>query len=170
MATAEGLETLGISRESCTEILSYGHTTAALGGETDPIYMANMARAAHVAYADAGISSADIDIAEVHDCFTIAELIATEDLGFFNPGEGAVAVAEGQTARNGPKPINTSGGLKAKGHPVGASGAGQITEIWKQLRGEAGQRQVSGRALEYGLTHNVGGTGGTCVINILRRG
>lgn len=126
--------------------------------------------AARQAYDMAGITSQEIDLAEVHDCFTIAEIIATEDLGFFKPGEGALAVAEGQTTRDGPKPINTSGGLKAKGHPVGASGAGQLTEIWKQLRGEADQRQVSGRVLEYGLTHNVGGTGGTCVITILRRG
>ena len=126
--------------------------------------------AARQAYEMAGITPQDIDLAEVHDCFTITEIIATEDLGFFKPGEGALAVAEGQTARDGPMPINTSGGLKAKGHPVGASGAGQLTEIWKQLRGEADQRQVSGRDLEYGLAHNIGGTGGTCVINILRRG
>ena len=100
--------------------------------------------AAQQAYEMAGVSPADIKVAEVHDCFTIAEVIATEDLGFFAPGEGWKAAEEGQTARTGPRPINTSGGLKSKGHPVGASGAGQVIEIWKQLRGAAGPRQLPG--------------------------
>jgi acetyl-CoA C-acetyltransferase len=120
------------------------------------------------AYAMAGISPRDVDVAEVHDCFTIAEIIATEDLGFFEPGQGHVAVEEGLTARHGPHPINTSGGLKAKGHPVGASGAGQVVEIWKQMRGEAGERQVPGN-VELGLSHNVGGTGQTAVVHIYER-
>ncbi len=125
--------------------------------------------AAAQAYAMAGVTPNDIQVAEVHDCFTIAEIIATEDLGFFEPGEGPRAVDEGRTARNGDRPINTSGGLKAKGHPVGASGVAQIIETFHQLRGEAGARQVPNANLELGLTHNVGGTGGTCVVNILRR-
>ena len=115
----------------------------------------------------AGLTPADIQVAEVHDCFTIAEVIATEDLGFFEPGEGWRAAEEGQTARTGPRPVNTSGGLKSKGHPVGASGAGQVIEIWKQLRGQAGERQVPGAAL--GLSHNVGGTGQTCVVHLFER-
>jgi acetyl-CoA C-acetyltransferase len=123
--------------------------------------------AARQAYDMAGVTPADIQVAEVHDCFTIAEVIATEDLGFFEPGEGWRAAEEGLTARHGPRPINTSGGLKSKGHPVGASGAGQVVEIWKQLRGQAGQRQVLGATL--GLTHNVGGTGQTCVVHIFER-
>ena len=126
--------------------------------------------AAAQAYEMAGIGAGDIQIAEVHDCFTIAEIIATEDLGFFAPGEGPRAVDEGRTSLTGDKPINTSGGLKAKGHPVGASGIAQVAEIFHQLRGEAGPRQVNNPNLEAGLTHNVGGTGGTCVVNILRRG
>ena len=92
----------------------------------------------------AGVSSEDIRIAEVHDCFTIAEVIASEDLGFFAPGEGFKAAEDGMTARNGAKPINTSGGLKAKGHPVGASGVAQAVEVWKQMRGQAEARQVEG--------------------------
>jgi acetyl-CoA C-acetyltransferase len=123
--------------------------------------------AARQAYDMAGLTSADVQVAEVHDCFTIAEVIATEDLQFFNPGEGWRAAEEGQTARSGPRPVNTSGGLKSKGHPVGASGAGQVIEVWKQLRGEAGERQVPGASL--GLTHNVGGTGQTCVVHIFER-
>ncbi len=126
--------------------------------------------AADQAYAMAGVGPADIQLAEVHDCFTIAEIIASEDLGFFAPGEGARAVDEGRTSLDGDTPINSSGGLKAKGHPVGASGIAQIIEIYHQLRGEAGSRQVPNADLELGLTHNVGGTGGTCVVNVLRRG
>jgi acetyl-CoA C-acetyltransferase len=129
-------------------------------------------RAARVAgqqaYEMAGVTPEDIDIVEVHDCFTIAEVIATEDLGFFEPGEGFAAVEEGLTTRIGPRPVNTSGGLKSKGHPVGASGVGQVIEIWKQLRGEAGERQVA-RDLSLGMTHNVGGTGQTCVVHIFER-
>ena len=126
--------------------------------------------AASKAYEMAGVTPDDIQLAEVHDCFTIAEIVAAEDLGFFAPGEGPRAVDEGRTALTGDKPINTSGGLKAKGHPVGASGIAQIGEIFHQLRGEAGPRQVNNPNLELGLTHNVGGTGGTCVVSILQRG
>ena len=124
--------------------------------------------AAEKAYEMAGVSASDIKLAEVHDCFTIAEIIATEDLGFFDEGKGGKAAEEGQTSRSGSRPINTSGGLKSKGHPVGASGAGQVVEIWKQLRGQAGNRQLDGNP-DLGLTHNVGGTGQTCVVNIFER-
>jgi acetyl-CoA C-acetyltransferase len=120
------------------------------------------------AYEFAGVKPADIKVAEVHDCFTIAEVIATEDLGFFKPGHGYKAAEEGRTARDGERPINTSGGLKSKGHPVGASGAGQVVEIWKQIRGAAGERQVAGTP-DLGLTHNVGGTGQTAVVHIFER-
>jgi acetyl-CoA C-acetyltransferase len=123
--------------------------------------------AAQQAYDMASVTASDIQVAEVHDCFTIAEIIATEDLGFFPIGEGWRAAEEGRSARTGPQPINTSGGLKSKGHPVGASGSGQVVEIWKQLRDQAGERQVPGATL--GLTHNVGGTGQTCVVHIFER-
>lgn len=122
-------------------------------------------KASKHAYAMAGISPEDVDFAEVHDCFTIAEIIACEDLGFFPRGEAWKAAMEGQTARTGSRPINTSGGLKSKGHPVGASGVGQVVEVWKQMHGIAGERQLPGK-LRYGLTHNVGGTGQTCVVHI----
>ena len=118
----------------------------------------------------AGITAQDVQVAEVHDCFTIAEIIASEDLGFFEPGAGPRAVDEGRTSLTGDRPINTSGGLKSKGHPVGASGVAQVIEVFHQLRGEAGLRQLPNPDLEVGLTHNVGGTGGTCVVNIFRRG
>ncbi len=125
-------------------------------------------KAGKQAYEMAGLTPDDIDLAEVHDCFTVAEIMASEDLGFFPRGEGWKAAMEGKTARDGEHPINTSGGLKAKGHPVGASGVGQVVEIWKQLNGLAGERQLP-NAPKIGLTHNVGGSGQTCVVNIFER-
>jgi acetyl-CoA C-acetyltransferase len=124
--------------------------------------------AANSAYEMAGCKPTDIKVVEVHDCFTVAEIIASEDLGFFKPGDGWKAVEDGMTSRNGARPINTSGGLKSKGHPVGASGVGQVLEIWKQLRGEAGERQLPGDP-GLGLTQNVGGTGQTCTVHIFER-
>lgn len=140
----------------------------ALHDRTDLTALCAAQEAAGQAYRMAGVTPAEINIAEVHDCFTIAEVIASEDLGFFKPGEGYVAAEEGLTARHGPRPINTSGGLKSKGHPVGASGTGQVIEIWHQLRGSAGERQVPGDP-NLGLTHNVGGTGQTAVVHIFER-
>ncbi|NLA99939.1 MAG: thiolase domain-containing protein, partial [Methanomicrobiales archaeon] len=116
------------------------------------------------AFAQAGLTHKDIDMVEVHDCFTIAEICAIEDLGFCKKGEAGKLTAEGATALNGDIPVNTSGGLKACGHPVGATGIKQIYEIVSQLRGEAGGRQVDA---EVGMTHNVGGTGATVVVHIL---
>jgi acetyl-CoA acetyltransferase len=125
-------------------------------------------KAGQQAYEMAGMGPEDIDVVEVHDCFTIAEIMATEDLGFFPRGEGWKAAMAGKTARDGARPINTSGGLKAKGHPVGASGVAQVVEIWKQLHGIAGERQLPDKP-RIGLTHNVGGSGQTCVVNIFER-
>ena len=122
--------------------------------------------AAGQAYAMAGLKPADIGFAEVHDCFTITQIINIEDLGFFGKGRGGLAVAQGKTAASGSMPINLSGGLKAKGHPIGATGLSQIHEVVTQLRGEAGDRQT-GHA-DIGLTHNIGGTAATCVVNIFR--
>lgn len=132
---------------------------------TDLTTLYSARTAAQRAYKQAKISARDIDFAEVHDCFTIAEIIATEDLGFFTPGMGGQAVEEEYTSLDGEFAINTSGGLKAKGHPVGATGIAQIAEIVMQLRGEADQRQVKNAKI--GLTHNVGGTGASCIVHIL---
>ncbi len=123
--------------------------------------------AAKKAYERAGIGPKDVDLAEVHDCFTIAEIVATEDLGFFEKGEGGKAAIEGRTALDGEVAINTSGGLKACGHPVGATGIKQAVEIVWQLRGEAGPRQR--KDAEIGLTHNVGGTGATVVVHVFKK-
>lgn len=124
--------------------------------------------AAQQAYSQARIRADDVRLAEVHDCFTIAEIVATEDLGFFAPGTAFHAVEDGVTARDGARPINTSGGLKSKGHPVGASGVAQVVEIFRQMRGEAGARQVK-REIPIALTHNVGATGNTCAVHVFER-
>lgn len=124
-------------------------------------------KAAERAYAMAGLGPSDIDMAEVHDCFTITELLDIEDLGFVEKGKGGIASLEGETSLKGRLPVNTSGGLLAKGHPIGATGVAQLTECWWQLRGEADERQVE---IRHGntLQHNVGGRGsGVSVVNIL---
>jgi acetyl-CoA C-acetyltransferase len=117
------------------------------------------------AYEMSGLAPQQIEFAELHDCFTIAEVIASEDLGFVPRGEGGPFAAAGCSSLNGRLPINTSGGLKSKGHPVGATGAGQVCDIVMQLRGEAGPRQV--RRHRIGLAQNLGGSGATCVVTIL---
>ncbi len=123
--------------------------------------------ASRQAYDMAGINAGDISFACVHDCFTSAEMMATEDLGFFKPGEGGKAASEGRTALDGEIPINTDGGLKAKGHPVGATGAAMVVEVFKQLRGEAGAHQLSDPV--YGLAHNVGAAGATVTVQVFGR-
>ena len=107
----------------------------------------------------------DLHVVEVHDCFTIAEIMATEAIGLFDQGFGAKAVENGLTSLQGKIPVNTSGGLKSKGHPVGASGVAQAIEIVSQLRGEAGQRQVEGARV--GLAQNMGGSGGSSIVHIM---
>lgn len=126
-------------------------------------------QAAREAYGMSGLTPEDIQFAEVHDCFSIAELLHMEDLGFYRPGHAFRAVAQGETRLDGPMPINTSGGLKCKGHPVGATGVGQICELWVQLRGQAGPRQVPKPDLRIAASQNLGGTGGTCTFTILER-
>jgi acetyl-CoA C-acetyltransferase len=123
--------------------------------------------AAKKAYEQAGVQPKDIDIVELHDCFTIAEIMAIEDLGFFPKGAGGKASAEGKTALNCEISVNTSGGLKGCGHPVGATGVKQAVEVTWQLRGQAEGRQV--KDCEVGMTHNVGGSGATAVVHIMKK-
>jgi acetyl-CoA C-acetyltransferase len=124
-------------------------------------------KAAEKAFKEANLRAADIGIAEVHDCFTIAELIAYEDLGFAEVGKAHSLVEEGLTRRDGKLPINTSGGLKACGHPVGATGVKQVVEVARQLAGRAGNHQIDADK-SYGLTHNVGGSGASAAVTILK--
>jgi len=120
---------------------------------------------AEKAYRMAGVSAAEIQFAEVHDCFTIAEILSYEDLGFVKKGEGGPYAQSGATCVHGERPVNASGGLKAKGHPVGATGVGQICDVVLQIRGEAGELQVVRR--ELGLAQNLGGSGATSVVTVL---
>lgn len=124
--------------------------------------------ASQKAYKEAGIKPKEVDVAEVHDCFTIAEIIALEDLGFYDKGKAGKAINEGRLTLGSSKKlvVNPSGGLKACGHPIGATGVKQIAEIVEQLRGKCGKRQITGAKI--GLTHNVGGSGAVAVVHILR--
>ncbi len=142
--------------------------TIALHSRPDFTTLRAAVKASEDAYKMAGVTPKSIQVADVHDCFTIAEAIATEDLGFFPKGQGGKAAEEGKTALNGELPINPDGGLKAKGHPVGATGVAMAHEMFKQLRRQAGQHQVNGA--EVGLIHNVGAAGASVAVQIYRRG
>ncbi|HET7148374.1 MAG TPA: thiolase domain-containing protein [Candidatus Nitrosopolaris sp.] len=144
-----------------------GASPAAVQGRDDITTIPSTVAAAKQAYKMAGITAKDIDFAEVHDCFTIAELIDIEDLGFFKKGAGPNAVREGATSRDGEIPINPSGGLKSKGHPIGATGIGQVVEVFEQLTGKAEQRTI--KDAEVALTHNFGATGASAAVHIFKR-
>lgn len=118
------------------------------------------------AYDESEISPHDVHLLEVHDCFTISEIVALEDLGFCEVGKASELIMDGEIQRDGSIPVNTDGGLKANGHPIGATGLAQIYEVVTQIRGEAGKRQI--RNVEVGMTHNIGGIGGTAAVTILR--
>ena len=138
-----------------------------LGDKKDLSRVMATERAAKAAYQQAGKSPSDVNVVELHDCFTIAEIVATEGLGLFEPGTGGIAAERGWTSLGGKVPVNTSGGLKAKGHPIGATGAAQIAEIVTQLRGEAGPRQVE--HARTGLTHTLGGNTATVLVSLFGR-
>ncbi|HZC50434.1 MAG TPA: thiolase domain-containing protein [Nitrososphaeraceae archaeon] len=144
-----------------------GASPAAVQAREDITTIPSTISAAKQAYKMAGITPKDIDFAEVHDCFTIAEIIDIEDLGFFPKGTAAHAVTAGATRRNGEIPINPSGGLKSKGHPIGATGVGQVVEVFEQFTGKAGERTV--KNAETALTHNFGATGASAAVHIFRK-
>jgi acetyl-CoA C-acetyltransferase len=142
-------------------------STLALADRADPSFLDSVQLSAERAYEMAGVSPGDIDVAEVHDCFAIAELCCIEALGLVERGMGGKATREGLTTIGGRIPVNTSGGLKSKGHPVGATGIAQAIEIFEQLRGESGDRQVDGAKI--GLAQNMGGSGASSLVHILKR-
>ncbi len=156
-----------MKKDPIIKITGSGHATdtIALHSRKDITFLNATAEAAGQAYKMAGVGPKDIDFAEVHDCFSIAEICVSEALGFFEKGQGGKAVEAGKTRLAGEIPINPSGGLKAKGHPVGATGIAQIHETVCQLRQEEGERQV--KNARRGLTQNMGGTGGSAVVHIL---
>ena len=139
--------------------------TIALHERKDITTIDSTVHAARKAYKMAGLTPKDIDAVEVHDCFSINGLLAVEDLGFVEKGKAGSFVEDGMTEIDGQIPVNPSGGLKSRGHPLGATGIAQAAEIVWQLRGEAGKRQV--KDIEVGMTHNIGGTGGTAAVHIL---
>ncbi|QLG26042.1 thiolase domain-containing protein [Halorarum halophilum] len=143
-----------------------GGDRAALQDRADMALTPAATDAADEAYADAGITADDVEVAEVHDCFTIAEVAALESLGFYEPGEGIGAARRGETTRDGDLPVNLSGGLKAKGHPVGATGGSQLAEMTRILRGDHPNSDAVPDAT-VGLTHNAGGTVASAVVHVL---
>ena len=143
-----------------------GGSPAALQGREHLTTIPSTKIAAEAAYKMAGITPKDVDFAEVHDCFTIAEIVDSEDLGFFEKGKGVQAVREGKTKLNSEISINPSGGLKSKGHPIGATGVGQVVEVFDQLTGKAGERTVKNAKI--GLTQNFGATGASCAVHIFQ--
>jgi acetyl-CoA C-acetyltransferase len=151
------------------KILASGMATSslALADRDDPAFLDAVHRSAERAYAMAGVGPGDVQVAEVHDCFSIAEICCTEALGLVERGRGGEAARSGDTALGGRVPVNTSGGLKSKGHPVGATGIAQAIEICDQLRGDAGDRQV--KDAKIGLCQNMGGSGASSVVHILGR-
>ena len=158
-----------LGRHAPVRVVASAHATdsIALHDRDDLARLASTEKAAEEAYRQAGIGTSDLSFCEVHDCFTIAEIMVSEALGLFDRGSGGPAAASGATALDGKIPINPSGGLKSKGHPVGATGIAQIREAVLQLRGECGDRQIENA--HRGLTQNMGGTGASSVIHIFER-
>jgi acetyl-CoA C-acetyltransferase len=160
------LETARKMKKPAVRISGSGQATdtISLAARSDITWLESTHLAAKKALAMAGRKLSDINLFEVHDCFTIAEIMVTEALGIAEKGGGGRAVEEGLTSLEGRFPVNPSGGLKAKGHPVGATGVAQAVEVVKQLRGQAAGRQVKGA--RRGLTQNMGGTGGSAVVHV----
>ena len=166
LATAEGLAKLGRPVSECVEVRSYGFATNPLGQVADLLRLDTAAAAASEALGDAGIGPNDVDVAEVHDCFTIAELMMYEAVGWAEPGKGAELIHSGRTSLEGDLPVNTGGGLIGFGHPVGATGVKQAAEIFRQMKGLCGDYQIQ-REPRTGLTMNMGGDDRTVVSLVL---
>jgi len=168
LASEEKVKELKIKDPIWILAIGYGSDTGNLTRREDYTSIKSTRIASQMAYKMAKVNPEDIDVAEVHDCFTIAEIMAYEDLGFCKKGEGGKLIDEGQTWIGGRIPVNVDGGLKAKGHPLGATGCSMIYELTKQLRNEAGNRQVPLKKY-LALAHNVGMTGQYCYVTILGR-
>jgi acetyl-CoA C-acetyltransferase len=169
LASEEKVKELKIDTPVWISGIGYSSGTANLSKRSDFVGLEASVLASRMAYKVAGVTPDQIEVAEVHDCFTIAEIMAYEDIGFCKKGEGVKLLREGQTEIGGKIPVNMDGGLKAKGHPIGTTGCSMIYELTKQLREEAERtRQVP--LMKYvALAHNVGGTGHYCYVTILER-
>ncbi len=167
LVSKRGRKMIGRKKSDVVEIIGKGHAVDSLFIDEDPTALATARVAAEQAYADAGITAEDVDVAEVHDCFTIAEVMMMESLGFARPGQGAKLIRDGETAIEGRLPVNTGGGLVGFGHPVGATGVKQPLEIYRQMKGLCGDYQVK-RPLRHGITMNMGGDDKTLVSLVLK--
>lgn len=170
LASEDKVKELKIETPIWVAGIGYSSGTANLSRRPDFVGLEASALASQRAYKAAGITSNQLDVAEVHDCFTIAEIMAYEDIGLCKKGEGVKLLRDGQTEIGGKIPVNVDGGLKAKGHPIGTTGCSMIYELTKQLRGEAVEKTRQVPLKNYiGLAHNVGGTGHYCYVTILKR-
>ncbi|MBM4391612.1 MAG: hypothetical protein FJ090_10865 [Deltaproteobacteria bacterium] len=167
IVSADGLRRLGKSEADAIEILAIGHSTASLYDDGDLSQLWTTRDAAGKCYAAAGIGARDVQVAEVHDCFTVTELLMYEALGFCEPGQGGKLAASGATRIDGRIPVNTGGGLIGFGHPVGATGVKQAVEIWRQMKGKCGDYQVTSLP-SVGLTANMGGDDRTVLVTAYR--
>lgn len=169
LVSEDGLKALGLTEADAVEIVGTGHSVASLFSDGDPTELSTVKSAIHKAYADAGVGVDDVDVAEVHDCFTAAEMLSYEAMGLAKKGEGKHVAKEGLSARDGKLPVNTGGGLIGFGHPVGATGIKQPLEIFRQMKGKCGDYQLA-ELPKVGLTANMGGDDKTVVSMVLRNG
>lgn len=167
LLSEEGARKAGLLRDQLVEVLGYGHATGSLYQLEDELELTNTRKAAERLYADTGISAQDVQVAEVHDCFSVTEIMMYEALGFAARGQGVGLVREGATQIDGKIPVNTGGGLVAFGHPVGATGVKQALELYRQLKGQAGAYQVAGNP-NIGVAANMGGNDRTAVVTAYR--
>jgi acetyl-CoA acyltransferase len=167
VVSEKGLKDLGIPQSQAIEVLTVAHTTGNLYEDSDPTQLETTKAAADLAYRSTGLSPCQMQIAEVHDCFGIAECEMYEALGFAPYGQAIEFIKAGHTQINGKIPVNTGGGLIGFGHPVGATGVKQVLEVYRQMKGLCGAYQVPRRP-EYGITANMGGSDKTAVVSILK--
>jgi acetyl-CoA acetyltransferase len=167
VCSEEGLKKLGRRPAQAIELLANAVVTASIAEDPEPTALRTTEVAGRRAYQAAGLKAADINVAEVHDCFTITEILMLEALGFAEAGKGARLVREGATELGGRLPVNTGGGLVAFGHPVGATGVKQVLEVYRQMKGQCGDYQL-GKPPRHGLTANMGGDDRTAVVSIFR--
>ena len=167
VVSEDGLAKLGKSMADAIEVVTVEHVTGNLWVDGDPTRLETTHEAARRAYATTRITPAEVGVAEVHDCFTVTELLMMEALGFAEPGQASALVREGRTAIDGDIPINTGGGLVGFGHPVGATGVKQVLEIWRQMKGKCGDYQVP-KVPAVGITANMGGDDKTVVFSMFR--
>jgi len=168
LVSEAGLAQLGKTEADAVEVVGLGHATGNLYTDADPLEMPTTARAAQNAYQQAGLKASDVDVVELHDCFTVTELLMYEALGFAEKGKGGQFARSGATQLDGALPVNTGGGLVGFGHPVGATGIKQVLEIYRQMKGQCGDYQMTAKTPEVGICSNMGGDDKTAVVTLIK--